>query len=241
LKSRIPSGIDPAFPFLDVHERIEFPAAQNVPGDEPALYGANLSPGVLLSAYEQGFFPWYSDDDPLWWWSPDPRFVIKTDQLHVSESMRKVLKKKQFEIRYDTNFEAVIRACSKAFRSGQNGTWIVEDMINAYCKLHELGHAHSAEAYLDGRLVGGLYGVCVGLLFCGESMFADVPNASKAAFLTLSANLKQAGVALIDSQVHTNHLESLGAAHIPRAHYLSCLTEARARGSLQGVWTSLFA
>jgi len=235
-RSRVPVGPDPAFAQIDIHDRIAFPDAHNVSGDQPALWGANLSPGVLLSAYEQGFFPWYAEGEPLWWWSPDPRFVLFLEELHVSTSMRKVLRQQRFDIRFDTAFPEVMHGCSTAPRHGQNGTWITSDMINAYVYLHKQGYAHSAEAWQNGELVGGCYGVAVGNMFFGESMFAKVPDASKAAFLTLARNLKEWGVPLVDSQVHTNHLESLGAREIPRAAYLDILNVQKEGQTLYGQW-----
>lgn len=214
------------FPFFGERDRFRFPDPRSA--DEQGVVGAggNLSPGMLLSAYEQGIFPWFSDGDPILWWSPDPRFVLFPEALHVSESMRKVLKKDTFKIEADRDFRAVIRACSAAPRPGQNGTWITEDMIAAYSALHDLGWAHSAEAYLDGRLAGGCYGIRLGNAFFGESMFAAEPNASKAAFIVLARKLFADGVAFVDCQVPTDHLRSLGAREIPRGDFLSVLSRA---------------
>lgn len=210
--------------------------------------GGNLSPGMLLSAYEQGYFPWYSAGDPLLWWSPDPRFVLFPEKLHVSSSMKKVLRRGDFEIRFDSAFPAVIRSCSEIERPGQDGTWIVDDMIGAYCALHALGWVHSAEAYRDGALVGGCYGMRLGNAFFGESMFARAPNASKAAFITLALTLFSDGVRFIDCQVPTGHLGSLGAEEVPRRSFIRALGAALAvRGPLggdsdradrRGLWTA---
>lgn len=228
------------FPWLGLDERFEFPDPRRAPGGAPLAQGGNLSPGMLLSAYAQGIFPWYSEGEPILWWSPDPRFVVFPDRVHVSSSMRKVLRQKRFSVSFDTRFEDVIRGCSQAPRPGQDGTWIVEDMVQAYCRLHRAGYAHSVEVWRDGELAGGLYGVGVGGVFCGESMFSRADNASKAGFLTLSRHLATAGVAVIDSQVHTDYLASLGAEHVPRARYLELLADNADRPLLDGSWTGRF-
>jgi leucyl/phenylalanyl-tRNA--protein transferase len=190
--------------------------------------GGNLSPGMLLSAYEQGIFPWYSEKEPLLWHSPDPRFVLFPEKLHVSQSMKKVLKRGDFEIALDRDFPGVITACSLAPRPGQDGTWITGDVIAAYTELHRLGWAHSSEAYAEGELAGGCYGIRLGNVFFGESMFAKKPNASKAAFLSLARFLFDDGVIFIDCQVHTDHLESLGAEEIGRKDFFKLLRETLA-------------
>ncbi|MDR1220577.1 MAG: leucyl/phenylalanyl-tRNA--protein transferase [Treponema sp.] len=230
------AGPDPDFPYLSEHERFSFPLPENSEGDIIAI-GGNLSPGMLLSAYEQGIFPWYNEEDPILWQSPDPRFVIFPETLRVSESMKKVLKKKQFDVYFDKDFAGVIKNCASARRPGQDGTWITSDMIDAYITLHELGFAHSAESYAHGELAGGCYGVWLGGVFFGESMFAAVSNASKAAFLTLAQFLFERGAAFIDSQVHTNHVESLGGREISRADYLELLRATLAQsGAERGAW-----
>ncbi|WP_304224514.1 leucyl/phenylalanyl-tRNA--protein transferase [Gracilinema caldarium] len=214
----------PDLPYLDETQRYFFPNPSRC-GDI-IFIGGNLSPGMLLSAYEQGIFPWYDPEGPIIWQSPDPRFVIYPETLHISESMRKILKKHLFTIRFDTDFEGVIRNCASVPRPGQYGTWIGEDIIEAYTKLHHLGWAHSAEAYLDGHLVGGCYGIRIGKVFCGESMFALYPNASKAAFLTLATNLFNDEVQFIDCQVPTAHLRSLGGQMLSRPDFLMLLDNA---------------
>lgn len=219
------SGPDPQFPYLSEEERFTFPDPARCE-DWIVAVGGNLSPGMLLSAYEQGIFPWYNPEDPLIWQSPDPRFVIYPETLHISESMKKLLKKGIFAIRFDTDFEGVIRGCGTVPRPGQDGTWISEDIIEAYTALHRLGWAHSAEAYLEGRLVGGCYGIRLGNVFCGESMFAFYPNASKAAFLTLARNLFNDGLEFIDCQVPTPHLRSLGGQELDRPAFLRLLKSA---------------
>jgi len=198
--------------------------------------GGNLSPGMLLSAYEQGVFPWYSEGEPILWHSPNPRFIIYPKKLHISESMRKVLRHRAFDLHLDRDFGAVIRACSEAERPGQNGTWITEEMMDAYIELHGLGWVHSSEAYHENRLVGGCYGIRLGNAFFGESMFAKESNSSKAAFLSLAELLFSDGVDFIDCQVHTDHLESLGAVDVPRERFIGLLELALAdRNGLMGV------
>jgi leucyl/phenylalanyl-tRNA--protein transferase len=221
------SGEDPQFPYLTEYDRFSFPA----PGKSPdwiIAVGGNLSPGMLLSAYEQGLFPWYNQDDPILWQSPDPRFVIFPEKLHISKSMEKVFRKGVFDFALDRDFTAVIRSCGEVYRPDQGDTWITDDIIAAYGELHRLGWAHSAESYLDGELAGGCYGVRLGNAFIGESMFTRRPNASKAAFLRLAKILFLDGVSFIDCQVHTEHLESLGGEEISRKEYLKLLGKALA-------------
>jgi len=182
-----------------------------------ALEG-DLSPERLLLAYSNGIFPWFSEEEPILWWSPDPRFVLYPKDIRISHSMKKTLKKNTYRVSFDTCFRDVISNCSNIRK--EEGTWITNDMIEAYCKLHELGFAHSVEAFYEDKLVGGLYGVSIGKCFFGESMFSTMNNASKAAFITLSKVLTEKGFVVIDCQVHTNHLESLGAVYISRVDFL---------------------
>ncbi|MDR3123343.1 MAG: leucyl/phenylalanyl-tRNA--protein transferase [Treponema sp.] len=221
------SGPDPQFPYLTEYDRFRFPSPENSPEWIVAV-GGNLSPGMLLSAYEQGLFPWYGEDDPVLWQSPDPRFVILPGKLHISRSMEKIFRKGIFTFALDRNFDGVIRNCGEINRSGQDGTWITGDIIQAYGEFHRLGWAHSAESYLNGRLAGGCYGVRLGNAFIGESMFSGYPNASKAAFLRLAQILFADDLAFIDCQVHTEHLESLGGEDISRKDYLKLLRKALA-------------
>ena len=219
----LPIGPDPDFPYLSENERISFPNPEQANHESIITWGGNLSPGVLLSAYEQGLFPWYSQGDPVIWHSPDPRFVIFPEKLHVSKSMRKILDRGGFELTINRDFPGVIKACSQKFRPGQTGTWITKDIIDAYTELHRLGWAFSAEAYRNGALAGGCYGIRMGRAFFGESMFSDAPNASKAAFLSFALRLFSDGVQFIDCQVPTNHLESLGGEKISRKDFLALL------------------
>jgi len=219
---KIKPGPDPNFPYLDAYIDFQFPAPDEWTDDIISV-GGNLSPGILLSGYEQGIFPWYGPDDPIIWQSPNPRCVIFPDKLHVSSSMKKVLNKKIFDISFDEDFIGVINGCAEKVRPGQNGTWITKDIIEAYTELHHLGWAHSAEAWFEGELAGGCYGVLLGRVFCGESMFAKKPNASKAAFLSLAKTMFEHGVAFIDCQVPNPYLLSLGAEPVARNDFLKLL------------------
>jgi len=214
-------------PFPDVSEALTL--------DAPGLLaaGADLSPERLLSAYQRGIFPWFSEGQPILWWSTDPRMVLMTSQLKVSDSLRKALRRVErsmrqggrWQIRFDTDFENVMRACAAPRKDGP-GTWISEDIIHGYSGLHELGYAHSSELWLDGELVGGAYGVCIGRMFYGESMFARVTDGSKIALSYLVEFLRSQGVAMIDCQQETAHLASLGAAPISRDEFLAHLRSA---------------
>jgi leucyl/phenylalanyl-tRNA---protein transferase len=177
---------------------------------------ADLSAARLLDAYRHGIFPWYSVGQPVLWWSPDPRMVLFIDELRVSRSLRKAVRQGVFEIRADTAFRAVIESCAAVPRAGQDGTWITPAVVSAYCALHARGAAHSVEAWQEGRLVGGLYGVAIGRMFFGESMFAQVTDASKVALVHLVGMLRKRGMPLVDCQQETSHLASFGARPIPR-------------------------
>lgn len=221
-------GPDPDFPYLD--EFVFFPFSDSEKWDDDIIaVGGNLSPGMLLSAYEQGIFPWYNPGDPVIWQSPDPRCIIFPDNLHISSSMKKVFNRRVFDIAFDRDFEGVIRSCAETIRPRQKEkgnksiTWISEDIIQAYLELHRLGWAHSAEAWQDGMLAGGCYGVLMGKAFFGESMFSKKSNASKAAFLSLAQMLFEKGLAFIDCQVPTKHLASLGGEEMSRKNFLELL------------------
>ncbi|PKL40095.1 MAG: leucyl/phenylalanyl-tRNA--protein transferase [Spirochaetae bacterium HGW-Spirochaetae-1] len=200
--------------------------------------GGDLSPERLITAYSMGIFPWFSDDDPIVWWSPDPRFVLYPEEIKISRTMRQVLRRGYFDITFDRAFESVIGQC-RGTRRGQKGTWITDQMMEAYIVLHGLGLAHSVEAWHDGKLAGGLYGVSLGRCFFGESMFALVPNASKAAFITLTAKLQSLNFPIIDCQVYTQHLESLGAREIPRSEFISSLHTQLEHDTLKGNWGTM--
>jgi leucyl/phenylalanyl-tRNA--protein transferase len=186
-------------------------------------WGADLSPRRLLAAYRLGIFPWYSEMSPILWWSPDPRMVLFTDEVHVSRSLRRTLNSRKFEIRADTAFRKVMEECAATRRHGHTGTWIHPEMIEAYCALHQTGHAHSVEAWLGGELAGGIYGVQVGRVFFGESMFHTVTNASKVALVHLAWILNRMAVPLIDCQQETAHVASMGARLIPRRQFSEAL------------------
>jgi leucyl/phenylalanyl-tRNA--protein transferase len=201
--------------------------------------GGDLSPERLLLAYRSGIFPWYEDGLPILWHSPDPRCVIAVDRLHVGRSLRRVLAKKAFEVRFDTAFDDVIRACKTTPRRGQDGTWITDEMEGAYGVLHRMGYAHSVEVYdRDGKLAGGLYGVSLGRIFFGESMFSWEPNASKVALVHLATSVARWGFRIIDAQVPTPHTRALGAEEWPRARFLDFLRGELAHPTRRGSWSS---
>ncbi|WP_430466923.1 leucyl/phenylalanyl-tRNA--protein transferase [Winogradskyella ouciana] len=202
-------------------QKIEFPDVSKASADGLLAIGGDLSTERLIHAYSHGIFPWFEAEEPLLWWSPDPRFVLFPKDLKVSKSTRQVLKKNLFSVTVNKDFNAVIAQCSNTKRKGQLGTWITKDMIEAYKKLHQLGYAKSVEVWQNDELVGGLYGVDLGNdVFCGESMFAKVSNASKVGFITFVQN---SDYKLIDCQLHTKHLESLGGKHILRQEFLKYL------------------
>ncbi len=188
--------------------------------------GGDLSPKRLLLAYHSGIFPWYEEGQPIIWHAPDPRFVLFPDKLRIPRSLRPVLNQQKFTITYNTAFRKVIRQCQQVKRPDQPGTWITEEMLDAYCQLHQLGYAHSVEAWQQNELVGGLYGISLGKIFFGESMFSLVSNASKVVFATHVLDLKRQGFLLIDCQVHTDHLQRFGAEEISRQHYMKILRTA---------------
>lgn len=226
-------------PFPDVSQALT--EAEGAPGLLAA--GADLSPERLLEAYRHGIFPWFSEGQPILWWSTDPRMVLFTEHFVVSNSLRKTLKKihkcilsdARWQIRFDSAFEEVMRACG-APREQEAGTWISEEIIAGYCTLHQQGYAHSSEVWLDGCLVGGAYGVSIGRMFYGESMFARVTDASKIALAYLVAFLKKNEVSMIDCQQETSHLASLGASTIPRAEFVAHLRQAIAKPQIDR-WT----
>jgi leucyl/phenylalanyl-tRNA--protein transferase len=206
-----------------LNDEIWFPDVEEALEDGLLAIGGDLGTDRLLLAYRSGIFPWFNDDELPMWWSPDPRFVLLPGELKVSKSMQQLLKRNAFDFRIDTAFEQVVRNCQQASRKGQEGTWITEEIVNAYSTLHQLGYAHSAESWKDGELVGGLYGIRMGKMFFGESMFSKVSNASKYAFIKYVQQLQQQGVELIDCQVYTEHLESLGAKMIPRKTFIDLI------------------
>ncbi|HTJ46901.1 MAG TPA: leucyl/phenylalanyl-tRNA--protein transferase [Kofleriaceae bacterium] len=223
-------------PVFRLDERLVFPPA-HLAEDGLLAIGGDLAPERLLLAYSQGIFPWYSRSTPILWHSPDPRMVMTPGELTINRSLKKQIRRGLYELRADTAFAEVVRACAETPRPDQNGTWLVPDMIDAYIRLHELGFAHSFEAWRDGELVGGLYGVSLGAAFFGESMFARAPDASKIAFVASVRQLEAWRVNLIDCQVHTQHLERFGAREVSREVYLEMLHAALDEPTLRGKWT----
>lgn len=218
---------------------VGFPDPSETDGEIMAV-GGDLSPEMLLSAYALGIFPWFSEGDPILWWSLDPRFVILPDTFHVSKSLKKSIRKQKFIWTVDQAFDEVIRGCRDTQRPEQNGTWITEDMMHAYQSLHELGYAHSVESWFDGELAGGLYGVSLGGCYYGESMFARVPDASKSAFVALAGTLFDRNFGLIDCQQHTAYLSSFGARDMPRRQFLDTLKKELKKPTLEGNWSGYF-
>lgn len=209
-----------------------FPDPRKVPGDAPAAVGGELSPEWLLDAYARGYFPWYGEGQPVLWWSPEPRFVLEPESVRITRSLAKEARKACWSVTFDSAFEDVIRNCAKVARPGQDGTWIVDDMIQAYLKLHELGYAHSVECWREEKLVGGLYGISLGSVFFGESMFHLVSNASKVAFVRLVERLRGWHFTLIDCQQPTEYMTGFGAVGWTREQFLSELAiglEAKTR------------
>lgn len=201
-----------------------FPPLSEADEDGLLAIGGDLSTDRLLTAYRQGIFPWYGANDPICWWSPDPRFILWPEKLYVSGSMKKVMRSNQFDFKLNTDFEQVVRRCKSVDRKGEYGTWIQEETVDAYSRLHQLGYAHSGEAWLGDQLVGGMYGVQIGGVFFGESMFATVSNASKFAFISFVQSRVEDGLFLIDCQQETAHLKSLGAELITRDLF-ACLLD----------------
>lgn len=227
---------------LDKNHKTLFPDVELALREPDGLLaiGGDLSSERLLAAYKNGIFPWYSEEHPILWWSPDPRMVLKPSDVKVSRSLAKTIKKQKFTITFDQDFENVIRSCSKPrLEKGQlqDQTWILEEMINAYINMHNKGYAHSIECWLDDKLVGGLYGIALGQVFFGESMFSRVSDASKTAFVFLCKQLEKWNFKLIDCQVYTSHLANLGAAMIPRHEFIEVLNDYATTEGSAGKWT----
>ena len=201
-----------------------FPSPEQASAEGIVAVGGDLQPERVMLAYRKGIFPWFESDDFLLWWSPDPRMVLFPDRLKISKSMRTVLRKKQFEVTFNKAFDQVVEACAKVKRFGQNGTWITPGLMEVYSTLHTQGYAHSVEVWEEGSLVGGLYGIDLGTIFCGESMFSKSSNASKVALIFLVKELKKNKYELIDCQVPTQHLASMGAEPISRTKFLTFLS-----------------
>lgn len=206
-----------------ITDELYFPPVELASPEGILAFGGDLSPERLLLAYRSGIFPWFEADDPILWWSPPQRMVLFPQEFKASKSLRNILNRGIFTVTFNHNFRAVITHCQKVKREGQTGTWITDSMIEAYLKLHELGHAKSVEVWQNQELVGGLYGIDLGHVFCGESMFSLVSNASKVAFLSLVQSLNEKGYLLLDAQVYNEHLESLGCREIPRTDFIKIL------------------
>lgn len=226
-------------PVFQLSDSLLFPPPALAREDGLLAVGGDLSLPRLLLAYRHGIFPWYSAGDPILWWSPNPRLVLFPGEFHLAKRLARTIRQQLFRITFDTDFARVIRACSQTPRKEGQGTWLDEEMIGAYCALHEQGYAHSVECWQEGKLVGGLYGVALGAAFFGESMFSLVPDSSKVALAGLVEHLKDWGFALIDCQVGTGHLQRLGAREISGAEFSTRLAQAVARPSRLGSWSNL--
>ena len=206
-------------------KELYFPPVEESSHEGVLAIGGDLSTERLLLAYTNGIFPWFEAGEPILWWAPSERMVVNPQDYKVKKSLRNILNQNLFKITFNQDFEAVIKNCQQVNRAGQQGTWITNDMIEAYCKLHQEGHAMSIEVWQDDNLVGGLYGIDLGSVFCGESMFSKVSNASKVAFIKLIEYLKENNYRLLDCQVHNDHLEKLGAFEITRDAFMKILKE----------------
>lgn len=204
-------------------DNLYFPPVSEADEEGILAVGGDLSPERLKLAYQKGIFPWFNEGEPILWWAPDPRMVLFLDELVISKSMRNILNRKQFTVTFNTNFKEVISNCQKIQRIGQDGTWISDDIVESYCELNRQGIAKSVEVWQDDVLVGGLYGVDLGHVFCGESMFSKVSNASKVAFISLVKHLEKENYKLLDCQVYNPHLDSLGCREIDREEFMSIL------------------
>jgi leucyl/phenylalanyl-tRNA--protein transferase len=216
-------------PVFQLTDEVAFPPPEHADESGLLAVGGDLSAGRLLLAYSMGIFPWYSEGQPILWWSPDPRLVLFPEELHVSRSLMQTIGKGVYRITMDRAFESVVRLCADVHREKEKGTWITDEMREAYIGLHELGFAHSAESWREGELAGGLYGVALGAAFFGESMFSLRPDSSKAAFVALVGRLRERGYELVDCQVRTEHLKRFGAREIPRSEFLARLRKAVGR------------
>jgi len=225
-------------PLFRLSKILEFPPVWLARSDGLLCIGGDLSPERLLLAYENGIFPWFSKDEPILWWSPDPRLILIPKNIKVSKSLNKKIKKNMFSITINKAFEETIRSCAKPRKNVQEGTWLVDEMVASYIKLHSLGYAHSIETWRKDKLVGGLYGVCLGKSFFGESMFSFESDASKIALVALSNHLKKYDFDLIDCQVTTNHLLSMGAMEITRNAFLDIILKSVKKKGMINIWNS---
>jgi leucyl/phenylalanyl-tRNA--protein transferase len=226
-------------PVFRLPERIVFPSPELADEDGLLAVGGDLSVERLVLAYSMGIFPWYSEGSPILWWSPDPRLVLFPEEVKISRSLRQTIRKGTFNVTSDTVFEEVIRGCAEVPRRGGEGTWITKEMKDAYCRLHQEGFAHSIESWAEDGLAGGLYGVALGGVFFGESMFSRRSNASKVALVRLVERLKEDGYSVIDCQMTTRHLMSLGAREISRAEFLETMQKALRIPVPRGKWNAM--
>ena len=213
----------------------EFPNPREASEEGLLAFGGDLNPNRILKAYRSGIFPWFNPSDPILWWSPDPRMILYPQKFKTSKSFRRVLRNRGYEIKFDHNFKEVISHCGNILRPNQEGTWLTTEMKEAYIELHDMGFAHSVETYYNGELVGGLYGIVIGKIFCGESMFSHVNDASKSAYAVLVKHLKSWGYEFVDCQVPTDHLISLGAHEVHREYFLMRL-ESLKMESISHIW-----
>jgi leucyl/phenylalanyl-tRNA--protein transferase len=224
-------------PVYFLSDDLVFPPPQLATEEGLLAVGGDLSQKRLLLAYQMGIFPWYSENEPILWWSPDPRLVLYPKEIHVSKTLRKIIKKNVFQVTMDKTFDRVITACSQVHLQKARGTWLVKDMVKAYCQLHHSGFAHSVETWYQGELAGGLYGVSLGKSFFGESMFSRINNASNVALVTLAKHLKTLSFDMIDCQVSTEHLKRFGAREITRSRFLEQLRKSLIAATIRGKWS----
>lgn len=222
-----------------VDTTLYFPHPDTADSSGVLAIGGDLHPSRLLLAYQYGIFPWYNPGEPIIWWHPDPRFVIYPAEVKVAKSMRPLFNQARYDITFDKDFKGVMTHCRKAKRNGSDLTWISDEIMEAYGDLHEMGYAHSVEVWEGQELVGGIYGVSLGRVFCGESMFSKKPNTSKMALITLARVLEQEGYALIDCQIANPHLESMGGRHIPRAEFMKVMRQNVFLETKKGSWADI--
>ncbi len=222
---------------MDLISEYSFPDIETASADGLLAIGADLEPATILEAYSHGIFPWFSDNDPIMWWSLNPRMILFTKELHVSKSLKRVIKSKKYSVSFDTDFEEVINRCAEIYRGDENGVWITSEMKKAYLKIHKMEYAHSVEVRKDNLLVGGLYGISLGKIFFGESMFHSMPDASKVALYALTEKLRTMDIELIDCQQETEHMARMGARSIARKDFKNLIEQAMKHKTHRYMWT----